>query len=149
MKPSPMMLRYLLSLGLLVVLGSPVYAQSRQEEQVLDISRRKFGWLIRGRADSLSNVLDAKVEYIHSNGWVQTREDVLNDMKSGKLIYQQVTIKSAAARAYGSTVVVTGLGTFEGINAGTAFKLDLRYTEVYVISDNQWKLVSRHSNRMP
>lgn len=124
-------------------------AQSSDEQFILDLSRRKFDWLIRGNADSLDRVLDERLEYIHSNGWVQTRSEVLADMKSGKLVYQQVSIKSASVRRYGQTAVVTGLGTFEGINSGTPFKLDLRYTEVYVLSGNRWKLVSRHSNRMP
>jgi hypothetical protein len=134
--------------GLLLAAG-PSFSQSAEEQQVLDLSRRKFDWLIQGTVDSLEALLDERVEYVHSNGWVQTRADVLNDMKSRTLVYQRVTIKAASARRYGQAAVVTGLGTFEGINSGTPFKLDLRYTEVFVFSGNRWKLVSRHSNRMP
>lgn len=135
-------------IGLLFVAG-PAFSQTAEEQQVLDLSRRKFDWLIQGTADSLDALLDERVEYVHSNGWVQTRADVLNDMKSRKLVYQRVTIKAASARLYGQAAVVTGLGTFEGVNSGTPFKLDLRYTEVYVLSGKRWKLASRHSNRMP
>jgi len=138
-----------LVLGLLLWVTCTSFGQSKEEQQILDLSRRKFDWLIQGTVDSLENLLDERAEYIHSNGWVQTRADVVNDMKSGKLVYRQVTIKSAAVRQYGQSAVVTGLGLFEGINSGTPFKLDLRYTEVYVQSGNRWKLVSRHSNRMP
>lgn len=134
--------------GLLFTAG-PSFSQSTEEQQVLDLSRRKFDWLTQGIVDSLEALLDERVEYVHSNGWVQTRADVLSDMKSRKLVYQRVTIKEASARRYGQAAVVTGLGTFEGVNSGTAFKLDLRYTEVYVLSGTRWKLVSRHSNRMP
>lgn len=134
--------------GLLFSAG-PSFSQSTEEQQVLDLSRRKFDWLTQGTVDSLEALLDERVEYVHSNGWVQTRADVLNDMKSRKLVYQRVTIKEASARRYGQAAVVTGLGTFEGVNSGAAFKLDLRYTEVYVLSGTRWKLVSRHSNRMP
>lgn len=133
----------------LLFAAGPAFSQSAEELQVLDLSRRKFDWLTKGTTDSLEALLDERVEYIHSNGWVQTRADVLNDMKSGKLVYQRVTIKEASARRYGQAAVVTGLGTFEGVNSGTPFKLDLRYTEVYVRSGNRWKLVSRHANRMP
>lgn len=137
------------SIWLLGAASGTAFSQAKDEQQVLDLSRRKFDWLIQGNVDSLENLLDERLEYVHSNGWVQTRAEVLGDMKSGKLVYQQVTIKSAAARQYGQSAVVTGLGQFEGINSGTPFKLDLRYTEVYVRSGNRWKLVSRHSNRMP
>src|SRR5262245_1838718 len=115
-------------------------AQSAEEKAVAELSRKKFGWLIRKEADSLSRVLDDRLEFVHSNGWVQRRQDVLDDMKSGRLVYQAVTVKESAVRIYGQTAIVTGLGTFEGVNSGTAFKLDLRYTEVYVKTKEGWKL---------
>jgi hypothetical protein len=139
-------LSFVLLFGLLALNG---FSQPAEEKAVSELSRKKFNWLIRKEADSLNRVLDDRVEYVHSNGWVQSKKDVLDDMKSGKLVYQAVTIKESAVRIYGQAAIVTGLGTFEGINSGTAFKLDLKYTEVYVKSTQGWKLASRHSNRMP
>lgn len=133
----------------LVLTLTQAAAQTREEREVLTLSRKKFGWLIRLQADSLSGILDEKVQYIHSNGWIQTKKEVLEDMRSGKLVYQNVTVKEDQVRVYGKTAIVTGLGTFEGINNGTAFKLDLRYTEVYLSAKSGWMLLSRHSNRMP
>lgn len=135
--------------GLFIALVLPAGAQTTDERAVSELSRRKFSWLIRRDADSLSRVLDDRLEYIHSNGWVQSKQEVLEDMKSGKLVYQAVNIKESKVRIYGQMAVVTGLGTFEGINAGTAFTLDLKYTEVYVKVSDGWKLATRHSNRMP
>lgn len=125
------------------------WAQSDTGSGVLALSARKYQWLIHKQADSLDRVLDEKIQYIHSNGWVQNKREILDDMRTGKLVYQRVTIKEASVRVYGKAAVVIGTGTFEGINSGTTFNLDLRYTEVYVLSDTGWKLVSRHSNRMP
>lgn len=141
-------MRYLLILSFLLTLTQAV-GQSTEEREVVQLSRKKFGWLIRLQADSLSRILDEKVQYIHSNGWVQSKKEVLEDMRSGKLVYQRVTVKEDQVRVYGKTAIVTGLGTFEGINSGTAFKLDLRYTEVYLATPSGWMLLSRHSNRMP
>ena len=142
------MIRYIPILFILLCPGSTV-AQSTTERVVLELSRKKFDWLIGKQADSLSRVLDEKVLYIHSNGWVQNKKEILDDMRSGKLVYQKVIIKDAAVRIYGQTAIVTGLGTFEGINSGSAFAIDLRYTEVYIYNGKGWVLTSRHSNRMP
>lgn len=128
---------------------SSASAQSSTEREVQALSAKKFGWLVRRQADSLSLILDEKVQYIHSNGWIQNRQEILDDMRSGKLVYQNVAVKDTQVRIYGKTAIVTGLGTFEGINSGTAFKMDLRYTEVYTSSATGWMLVSRHANRMP
>ncbi len=129
---------------LIIHVAGIAWAQSDVERAILDLSSRKFEWLIARQVDSLE-----KVQYIHSNGWVQTKREVIDDMRSGKLVYRKVTTKEASVRLYSETAILTGLGTFEGINAGTAFLLDLRYTEVYVRATNHWVLVSRHSNRMP
>ena len=122
---------------------------SRQEQFILDLSKKKFDWLINKQYDSLSTLLDDKVQYIHSSGWTQNKKEVIDDIKSGKLNYQNVTIKESQARLYTASAIVTGLGTFEGVRDDTPFSLELRYTEVYVKSGNRWKLVSRHANRMP
>ncbi|HWA33456.1 MAG TPA: nuclear transport factor 2 family protein [Cyclobacteriaceae bacterium] len=134
---------------LFIVIGGNSVAQSRLEQAVLDLSKRKFDWLINKQYDSLNALLDDKLEYVHSNGWVQTKADVINDTRSGSMVYQSVDIKEANARAYNNdAVIVTGTGTFSGIH-GQPFTILLHYTEVYIKLGNRWKLASRHSNRMP
>lgn len=136
-------------LFLLAIIGGNSFAQSKLEQSVLDLSKKKFSWLINKQYDSLGLLLDDKLEYVHSNGWVQTKADVINDTKSGSMVYQSVDIKEANARAYNNdAVIVTGTGTFAGIH-GQPFTIVLHYTEVYIKSGNRWKLASRHSNRMP
>lgn len=124
-------------------------APSREEQFILDLSKKKFDWIINRQYDSLTKFLDDRIQFVHSNGWIQSKKDVLDDLHSGKLNYQKVTIREASARLYTSSAIVLGLGTFEGINDGKPFSLELRYTEVYINTGNQWKLASRHANRMP
>ncbi|NOT75852.1 MAG: nuclear transport factor 2 family protein [Cyclobacteriaceae bacterium] len=134
----------ILSLGIITA-----FAQTSQELSILELSKRKFDWLLNKQYDSLVKVLDDKVQYIHSNGWIQSKDEVVNDLKSGKLVYQKVEVKDSKVRLYSNSAIVTGLGRFEGVTNGTAFAMDLRYTEVYVKSGNLWKLASRHANKMP
>ncbi len=131
--------------------------QSRDEEAVASLSKRKFQWLINKNEDSLRALADERLQYIHSNGWIQNKHDLLEDLKSGRLNYQKVTVKESAVRIFPEsskggqqTAIVAGTGTFEGITEGKSFTMDLRYTEVYIRDQkNIWRLVSRHANRMP
>ena len=133
------------------MLGAAAWAQipSHEEQFILDLSKKKFDWLIGKDYDSLSILLDDKIQYIHSNGWIQNKGEILDDLRTGKLVYKGVTIKESTARLYATTALATGLGTFEGVTEGKPFLMDLRYTEVYIKSNNHWRLVSRHSNKMP
>lgn len=136
---------------LLCVLAHFTSAQTptRDEQSILDLSRKKFDWIVGKQYDSLARVLDDRMLFVHSNGWTQNKKELIGDIQSGKLNYQKITIKESSARMYPSTAIVLGLGTFEGINDGKPFTLDLRYTEVYAKIGNQWKLASRHASRMP
>jgi len=121
----------------------------KTERTVLDLSKRKFDWIIKKNYDSLTTFLDDRIQFVHSNGWVQNKQEIIDDLKSGKLNYQKITVNDAKARVYGASVIVLGTGTFEGINQEKPFSMELRYTEVYVRSGNSWKLASRHANRLP
>ena len=133
------------------ILGTVAWAQvpSRQEQFILDLSKKKFDWLIGRNYDSLTTLLDDKVQYIHSNGWIQNKNEVLEDLRSGKLTYKRTTIIESTARLYSNAALAIGLGTFEGVADNKPFSLNLRYTEVYINLNNHWRLVSRHANKMP
>lgn len=124
------------------------FTQSDAEEIRRLVSAR-FDWLIRHQYDSLHAVLDEQLEYIHSNGWVETRDDVIQNLKTRRLVYKNVTIEQINVRIYGGTAIVTGRGLFSGEMSGNAFSTPLLFTEVYVRKDNRWKLVLRHACRVP
>lgn len=126
-----------------------VSAQTSAERELLRLSADKFRWLISQDADSLKPLLNARLMYIHSNGWVQSRQEVLDDMASGKLIYHSINISNAQVRLYKDTGIVTGKGRFSGQREGSDFDMELTFTEVYVKDKKKWMLVSRHANRMP
>lgn len=136
-------------LMLAVLTADCAFAQSKTEQNILNLAKRKFDWLIQKQRDSLDRLLDDRLMYIHSNGWVQSKQEVIDDMLSGKLIYKQTDLKELKVRLYGNTAVVTGTGRFVGSREANEFDLSLSFTEVYVKKGNRWLLVSRHSNRLP
>jgi hypothetical protein len=116
---------------------------------VLELSNKKFTWLIEQNFDSLEVLLDDRVKYIHSNGLVETKEDVIANMQSGKLQLNKVILHDAEVRHYDNLAIIIGKGNFVGIIDGVNFNVELLYTEVYTSNKGSWKLVSRHANRLP
>lgn len=134
---------------LLFVSGLALGQQQKGAAEVDRLHRQKFTWLITKNYDSLNWVLDERVKYIHSNGWIQTKQEVIDDLKTGKLNYTSVQIDEANVTLYESSALVTGKGTFKGLMPDQSeFSLRLLYTEVYVRSKNQWKLVSRLATKI-
>jgi len=123
-------------------------AQTKEESEILSLSRKKFRWMVEKKIDSLSVLADERLSYIHSNGWVQSKKEFIDDF-NGKLVYLKIDLVEMHARAYRKSAVVTGKGHFSVILNGNRVETDLLFTEVYVKSGSKWKLVSRHANRLP
>ncbi len=135
-------------LFLLSLASSFTFAQTKEEQEVLSLSRRKFKWMVETKIDSLRDVLDDRLTYTHSNGWVQTKSDVLNDFANGKLTYQKIELQELKVRLYNGVALVNGRGKFTYLAGGNTLTSDLMFTETYVHIDKKWKLVARHANKM-
>jgi hypothetical protein len=123
--------------------------QTPAEKFVSNLAKKKNTWLINKQYDSVKSVLDSRCLYIHSNGWVQNATEVLDDMKSDKLVYLSIDVTNTTARQFEKMVIVTGNGKFSGTNSGTPFSVSLVFTEVYVNRKSGWKLATRHASKLP
>ena len=136
--------------ALLVILGiNYSVAQSSEEQSVLNLSKQKFGWMQRQQFDSLNAILDDRLMFVHSSGWVENKQEIIEDMKSGKLKYVNIEISESSARVYPGVAIVNGKGKFSVVLDGNDFVINLFYTEVYILKNKKWLLASRHSNRLP
>lgn len=106
---------------------------------------KKFNWIINQQVDSLQNLFHDELHYIHSNGWKESKAEIFEDMASGKLRYDDIIVHSSDVRLIDSTAIVTGKGTFCVQMAGKPLEFKLYYTEVYVITNQGVKLISRHA----
>jgi hypothetical protein len=94
----------------------------------------------------LKTVLSRDVNYGHSNGWIQTKADILNDFKSGKLVYNKIeNINSAILSINKKWATVKTNTNAEGTVNGTAFKLNLHVMQVWMKTKKGWQLIARQS----
>lgn len=138
-----------LTLALALLLSSSLYAQVDSKAQsLISLHKKKFDWLVTKKTDSLKVLLDDRLMYIHSNGVVEKKDEVITHLLDGTVTYKNVEVEEATARIYGDTGIITGKGTFEGAWGDRAFSLKLYYTEVYVKIKKKWMLVSRAATRI-
>jgi hypothetical protein len=142
------MVRLLLLISLCLGWGLvPAQAQDCEAE-VLALHHQKFEWMVQTQTDSLALLLDERLAYIHSNGWNESKAEVLENLANGKLGYREVQVEEASARCYGSSAIVTGKGLFKVALEGKPLEIQLYYTEVYVRQGQAWRLASRHACRI-
>lgn len=123
--------------------------QSPTEKFLLQLHEKKFRWMTEKKLDSLQTILDERLVYIHSNGWMETAKEVIDDLKSGKLAMNSVKVNEATARIFkNNTGIVNGKGVFNVVVNDKQVELSLYYTEVYIKKKNNWMLVSRHACKL-
>jgi len=134
-----------------LLLCQSIAAEAQQESESAYLNylhKKKFTWLIGRNYDSLVQLMDENILYIHSNGLTETKEDVISNLRNEVISYTKSDVMESSVRVFGSTAVITGKGIFAGKARGVPFELNLLYTEVYAKVKGKWKLVSRHACKL-
>lgn len=99
---------------------------------------------------ALVQLLHAEVSYGHSNGWVQNKTDIINDLKSGKLIYDKIentSVNIVAINNNWATVRTSTNATGRSTTIPT-FELKLHVLQVWLKTKNGWQLLARQSTKL-
>jgi uncharacterized protein DUF4440 len=99
---------------------------------------------------ALVQLLHPQVSYGHSNGWVQNKTDIINDLKSGKLIYDKIentTVNIVAINSNWATVRTSTNATGRSTTIPT-FELKLHVLQVWLKTEDGWQLLARQSTKL-
>jgi hypothetical protein len=102
-------------------------------------------------ADSrvLGQVLDDALEYVHSNGEVNTKAEFIESLTSGKRDYIATTFDIQNVRILGDVAIIRGSAKVTVADNGQSKDLELGYTDVWVWKDKRWQMTAWRSARMP
>lgn len=106
--------------------------------------------LVAKDSAALKQLLNKSLTYGHSNGWIETRADVINDLYNGKLTYKSITprAQNASLNIEGATASVRYLADLDVVYGGKPMQLQLHVLQVWVWVDNHWELFARQSVKM-
>jgi ketosteroid isomerase-like protein len=98
---------------------------------------------------ALGQLLADDLVYTHSSAAVDDKASYIESMRSGTVKYESIEPRDVQVRVYGTTAVITGAGRFRVTARGEALDNQLRYTDVWVLRDGRWQMVSWQSTRIP
>jgi hypothetical protein len=130
----------LLSISLLFVHFS--FAQSTKEEQeIMQISKDKWQWMADKNVDKLKDLFDAKAKFVHMSGTWKTDEE-LEIIKTGSIWYKETQVHDSAIEILGKTAIVWNRITLIAMVRGTEAKTEFTVTEVYQKQKKTWKMLA-------
>ena len=105
----------------------------------------KNRYLILNDADSISTITHPQAIYVHSNCWVQSADEVINNPPEDSLSYLDIIVDDLSVDVINNTGIVHGFGQFVGLYKQDTFKLELCFVETYVYEHDTWKLIARQA----
>jgi ketosteroid isomerase-like protein len=121
--------------------------ESRREiDQLEEVWRNA---VLTGNAAVMDGLLADDYVAISANGTLQTKEDTLAWLRSGRRHITAMELSDSKVRFYGTTALVTSFAHVTGVNAEGEALGDFRYTHVYARNaQGKWKMVSSEASRI-
>lgn len=95
---------------------------------------------------ALNTLLHKDLTYGHSNGWIESKQDVINDLFNGTLVYQQIIPEATpTVHIYDKTGIVRETISVTVVVAGKAMTLKLKVLQTWIKVGNEWRLLARQS----
>ena len=137
-----------LLLGIVFLLASSVaFTQITEEAKLLKTITEFHKALVDKNTVSINQQTDKGLSYGHSNGWVQTKADLIKDFETNYISYQSIKEDSITVTMNGNMANVRFLADITATMKATANTFHLKVLEVWVKKGNRWILFARQAIR--
>ncbi len=118
------------------------------EKDIRTLEMKRFEMMIRKDVKGLSEIIGEDLVYVHSNGLQENKEQFLESLDKGKVLYQSIQTEEIKVRIVGEMALINGLIALRAWMGGKTQDLKARYTDAYIKRDGRWVLVSWQSTRV-
>ena len=123
------------------------FAQQTEEEKLIAIVKEFHQALVNKNTVSLNQHTDKALSYGHSNGWVETKKDLIHDLETNLISYQVFKEDSMEVNINSNVANVRFKAEINASMNGISSSLKLRVLEVWVKKSKRWVLFARQAVR--
>jgi Domain of unknown function (DUF4440) len=129
---------------ILVFLAAGAGAQT-DEEKLVQSMKDFHKDMVDKNTVSINQETEKSLSYGHSNGWVQTKNDLINDFKSGLISYQSIKEDSIKVTMGDGIANVRFVADIASSMKGNQINMHLKVLEVWVKKGKRWLLFARQA----
>ena len=131
-----------------LLIFSFVFANAQTEEEKLTTTLKEFHQaLVNKNTASINQQTDKALSYGHSNGWVETKADVIKDLETGYIVYHSFKEDSLKISINESVANVRFVADISSTLNGNTINVHLKVLEVWVKKGKRWILFARQGVR--
>ena len=123
------------------------FAQTTDEEKLTATVKEFHQAPVKKNAISINQQTDKALSYGHSNGWVQSKKDLIKDFETGYISYQSFKEDSITVMMNDNMASVRFVADITATLNGTTTvnNYHLRVLEVWVRKGKRWVLFARQA----
>ena len=122
-----------------------VVAQTADEQKLLTTLKEFHQALVNKNTLSINQQTDKALSYGHSNGWVETKTDMIKNLETNYISYQSFKEDSIKVSSNGNIANVRFLAAIEASLKDSRITYNLKVLEVWVKKGKRWLLFARQS----
>ncbi len=122
-----------------------VVAQTADEQKLLTTVKEFHQALVNKNTISINQQTDKSLSYGHSNGWVETKTDMIKNLETNYISYQSFKEDSIKVSSNGNIANVRFVAAIEASLKDSRITYNLKVLEVWVKKGKRWLLFARQS----
>jgi len=137
-----------LAISLLIVIAAPAaIASSTDDEKTVAALDTQYQAAVRKNdVETMDRILADDYVLVTGSGKTYNKTDLLDDARSGQVIYEHQEDTSQTVRVWGDTAVVTAKLWEKGTDHGKPFDHIAWFTDIYLRTASGWRYVFAQSS---
>jgi archaellum component FlaG (FlaF/FlaG flagellin family) len=132
----------------IVLLLTAVVAGAQTEQAKLATTIKEFHQaLVKGNTVSINQQTDKILSYGHSNGWVETKQELIKNLETGYMKYNSYKEDSLQVVINGNVANARFVADIAAVLNGKEGNFHLKVLEVWVKKGKRWLLFARQAVR--
>lgn len=118
-------------------------------QAIKEIDSRRSQALLDGNIDEVEKYLGPSLHYVHSSSTDEDLQLYLKKLRDGFYEYKALEPSQQDFRRFGETVIVNGIIRVHVIAGGVEKDFTARYTQIWVLLNEEWKMVGWQTTLLP
>jgi len=117
--------------------------------EVLRIDQERADAFVNNDTAALDRIMADDCTYVHPNGRVETKAEVLEGLKNHDRTYVSIERDDVKVRVFRTIAIVTGRNNLKAKYQGKDYNVQNRFLRVYEKRNGRWQLVAHQATSMP
>jgi hypothetical protein len=130
---------------LFAVIFSSAFAQIKDEQKLITTVKDFHQALVKKNTISINQQTDKALSYGHSNGWVETKTELIKNLETDYIGYQSYIEDSITVLMNNNMANVRFIADITATMTGVANTYHLKVLEVWIKKGKRWVLFGRQA----